>query len=147
SQGRCRRLRAEAVRRAGHGGAPAPVGRAVVSSPLLRRLIDSSSPATRQLASVTGMLLALLALVTVPNRGITNPFAAWGGVSLVLLATAAAVALPWAEWAVNSQVAVPLLTMLGFGMFRAGTGGSQSLFSALIILPVLWIAASPGRHW
>ena len=118
-----------------------------MTAPLLRRLIDSSSPGTRQLAAVTGMLLALVALVAVPNRGITEPFSAWGGVGLVLLATLAAVLLPWHEWSGNIQVAVPLLTMLGFGLFRAGTGGAQSLFGALIVLPVLWIAARPGRSW
>jgi PAS domain S-box-containing protein len=42
-------------------------------------------------------------------------------------------------------VVVPLLSVLAIGLLRAGTGGSGSLFGSMLILPVIWIAAEPGR--
>ena len=37
--------------------------------------------------------------------------------------------------------------LIGLGAFRAGTGGAESLFSSLIILPVVWLAAASGRRY
>jgi signal transduction histidine kinase len=42
-------------------------------------------------------------------------------------------------------IVVPLLSVLAIGLLRAGTGGSASLFGAMLVLPLIWIAAEPGR--
>ena len=39
---------------------------------------------------------------------------------------------------------IPVIDILGIGVLRAGTGGATSLFSSLVLLPVIWIAAAPG---
>lgn len=119
-----------------------------MTAPFLRGLVqDSTTPAMRQLPSVAGLLLALVALPIVPNRGLSDPVTAWSGVALVLVATAVAWWVPWSRLPPRFDVVVPLLTLLAFGLFRAGTGGAQSLFTALSILPLLWLAAEPGRRW
>jgi signal transduction histidine kinase len=45
------------------------------------------------------------------------------------------------------QLAVPLIGLLAIAFLRLGTGGATSLFSSLIILPVIWIASEDGRRW
>jgi signal transduction histidine kinase len=42
---------------------------------------------------------------------------------------------------------VPMIDIVGLGLFRAGTGGASSLFGSLVLLPVVWIAAAPGIRW
>jgi signal transduction histidine kinase len=44
-------------------------------------------------------------------------------------------------------IIIPVLDLIGLSAFRAGTGGGLSPFSSLIILPVIWIAAEPGRRY
>lgn len=55
---------------------------------------------------------------------------------------------PAEPWSVGDgwAVVVPVLSLAAIGLLRAGTGGSQSLFTALIVLPLIWIAAEPGRR-
>src|SRR5690606_29451181 len=44
-------------------------------------------------------------------------------------------------------LAVPVVSILALGLFRAGTGGAGSLFGILVLLPIGWIASLPGfRH-
>ncbi len=45
-------------------------------------------------------------------------------------------------WAV---LLIPIVDIAGLGLFRTGTGGPASLFSSLVLLPVVWLAAAP-RH-
>jgi len=40
---------------------------------------------------------------------------------------------------------IPLLDLVAVGMLRAGTGGASSVFSALLILPVISLGVEPGR--
>lgn len=106
------------------------------------------------------LLAALLggALVAVaPGAAVTDRGAVLTGVALLVAATAVAVvaaARPPAEtrrapdaWAAGDGwvVVVPLLSVLAVGLLRAGTGGAGSLFGAVLVLPVIWIAAEPSR--
>ncbi|MCI2959179.1 HAMP domain-containing histidine kinase [Agromyces atrinae] len=108
---------------------------------------DSNKPGIRQLASVLGILLSLLAILVVPSARISAPFYAWSGVALVLVLGVVAYLVPWDRIASTWVLVIPLGTMLGFGLFRTGTGGATSMFGALIILPVVWIAAEEGRRY
>lgn len=42
-------------------------------------------------------------------------------------------------------MAIPLIDILACGFLRAGTGGPSSVFTALLILPVLSLGVEPGR--
>ena len=99
----------------------------------------------RILPSFVGLLIALLLLVLLPNLQVTDEWEAWVGVGLVVVATVASVAVPWKRLPPSVIVVVPLVTMAGFGLFRVGTGGASSVFSVLIVLPLIWIASLEGR--
>ena len=99
----------------------------------------------RILPSFVGLLIALLLLVLLPNLQVTDEWEAWVGVGLVVAATVASVAVPWKRLPPSVIVVVPLVTMAGFGLFRVGTGGASSVFSVLIVLPLIWIASLEGR--
>ncbi|PPG33453.1 PAS domain-containing sensor histidine kinase [Pseudoclavibacter sp. RFBB5] len=108
--------------------------------------IDTTSPAIRQLASVFGLVLAFGAMVVVPGVVIMEPVAAWTGVVIVFALAGVAFVIPWPKIAPLWQLVLPVITMLALGLFRAGTGGAQSMFTSLILLPLIFIAAAPGRR-
>lgn len=70
------------------------------------------------------------------------------GIGLVLAATVHAAVLSARRvhhgWIV---LLVPLVDIVGLGLFRTGTGGAASLFSSLVLLPVVWLAAAPGIRY
>ncbi|MET0434291.1 MAG: ATP-binding protein [Cellulomonas sp.] len=105
------------------------------------------------LAVLLGGALAAAA----PGSAVTDPGAVLAGALVLAVATAVAVVAalhPSAAtrraadaWAAGDGwvVAVPLASVLAVGLLRAGTGGSGSLLGAVLVLPVIWIAAEPGR--
>src|SRR6185295_11168297 len=42
---------------------------------------------------------------------------------------------------------IPAIDLIGVGFFRAGTGGAASLFSALLLLSVVWLGSAEGRRY
>ncbi len=106
-----------------------------------RRLLKPTPPTS---ASPVAALVAWLN----PDLAFTQGLAALGGISLVLIATLHAAVLSalrvYDGWVV---LIIPMVDILGLGMFRAGTGGAGSLFSSLVLLPVVWLAAAPGIRY
>jgi signal transduction histidine kinase len=45
------------------------------------------------------------------------------------------------------SLVIPLIDFIALGAFRGGTGGIASIFSAVILLPVVWVAAEEGRRF
>lgn len=111
-----------------------------------RLVLDSPTPGFKQLPSAAGLALALLAIGVLPEAVVSQPLEGWLGIALVALATIAAFTLPWLRIPHGWTIVLPLVTMAGFGLFRVGTGGINSPFGALIILPVVWIASEEGRR-
>lgn len=107
--------------------------------------------------TLAAVLLGAALVAAAPGAAVTAPGAVLAGAVLLAAATALAVlaalrppaatrraADPWSAgdgWA----VAVPLLSMLAVGLLRAGTGDAGSLFGVVLVLPVIWVAAEPGR--
>ncbi|MDF2560337.1 MAG: hypothetical protein K0R99_1783 [Microbacterium sp.] len=112
------------------------------------RMFDNPSPLVKQLPSAAAIVIA--ALLSWGNADL--PFTELGvallGIGLVLAATLQAAVLSarhvYEGWVV---LLVPMIDIIGFGFFRAGTGGASSIFGSLVILPVVWIAAAPGIRW
>lgn len=109
--------------------------------------LDSPSPAVKQSATAIAVMLASILALIVPGVGFTNTTVAVTGISVVAAATA--LSLLFTHWTQFSRfvLIIPVIDLLGIGAFRAGTGGTASLFSAMIILPVVWLAAAEGRRW
>jgi len=110
-------------------------------------IIDRPSTPVKQSATLAGLGLALIAILLFPDLTVTGPVYFW--ISIVLLSAATALAIVWREDYRYSGIVmiVPAIDLLAFGFFRAGTGAAASLFSSLIILPVVWLAAGEGRRF
>ncbi|PPF77747.1 PAS domain-containing sensor histidine kinase [Pseudoclavibacter sp. Z016] len=117
-----------------------------VKSPFGQFTVDTTSPAIRQLASVLGLLIALGAILLVPGALITEPVPAWTGVVIVVALAGAAFLVPWDTAPPCTRLILPMASMLALGLFRVGTGGALSMFTSLVLLPLIFIATEPGRR-
>ena len=109
--------------------------------------VDHPSPGLKQLPTTLALAIALVLILLVPDIGISHGLWAAVGVGLVVFATILAALLTYAHGLEQWAVIVPVIDFIGLGAFRAGTGGSLSIFSAMIILPVVWVAAEKGRGY
>ena len=109
--------------------------------------VDHPSPGLKQLPLTVVFVISLLIVLVVPGVPITSLVLASIGIGLLVLATIFAGVLTTIPRFDNWAILIPLVDFVAIGMFRAGTGGILSLFSAMIILPVVWIAAEKGRRY
>ncbi|MDN4614847.1 ATP-binding protein [Leifsonia sp. F6_8S_P_1B] len=113
---------------------------------LSRLPIDTPSPLMKQIPTVLGFVVAL-ALTFVPGVvRVSLPPYILAAVIVVVVATIAAVVVPWNRLHPGWTVAVPVLSLLGIGLLRLGTGGSASPFVVLTLIPFVIIASEPGRR-
>lgn len=123
----------------GTAAAPAPVQRG------WQRYFDDPTPLIKQGPTAIAVGVAGLLVIAVPGIQATNPAAAIVGIALVGLVTALAAVLAARGvhdgWIV---LLIPAVDILAIGVLRVGTGGTASLFSSFVLLPVIWLAASPG---
>jgi signal transduction histidine kinase len=112
------------------------------------RLFDNPSPLLKQSPTTIAIIVAALVAWLNPDLAFEQGFAALAGIAIVLLATVHAVILSglrvYEGWVV---LIIPMIDILGLGLFRAGTGGASSIFGSLVLLPVVWIAAAPGIRY
>jgi len=112
------------------------------------RMFDNPSPLVKQAPSVAAVVVAGLLSWVNPDLPFTHLGSALLGIGIVLAATIQAAVLSsrhvYDGWVV---LLVPMIDIIGLGLFRAGTGGATSIFSSLVLLPVVWIAAAPGIRW
>jgi PAS domain S-box-containing protein len=113
---------------------------------LLRRLVvDEPSPLLKQLPTTVFFFVAVLVVLLFPPLRFTAPVLATASAVLIAATTVLAWLLSRRPEPAAWTLAVPLLDFVAIGAFRAATGGSTSIFTALILLPVVWVAAEPGR--
>ncbi|PQZ54103.1 MULTISPECIES: ATP-binding protein [unclassified Microbacterium] len=112
------------------------------------QVFDSPSPLLKQAPTVVATVIAAILTWWVPDLPMTHVVPAVAGIAVVLVATAFAAVLTARGvhdgWAV---LLIPIVDIVGLGLFRTGTGGATSLFSSLVLLPVVWLAAAPGIRW
>ncbi|MCU1405106.1 MAG: hypothetical protein JWQ43_1409 [Glaciihabitans sp.] len=116
------------------------------SSVLGRLSVDHPSVALKQLPTAVGFAIGIVLLLTVPGIEVSSETATAVGIALMVLATVLAGVCTRVERFDRLSVIVPIIDIVAIGAFRAGTGGSASIFAALLILPVVWIAAERGRR-
>ncbi|MFK0401910.1 ATP-binding protein [Microbacterium sp. NPDC090225] len=123
----------------GTAAAPAPPQRG------WQRYFDDPTPLIKQGPTAIAVGIAGLLVVVVPGIEATNPPAAMVGIALVALVTVLAAVLAARGvhdgWIV---LLIPAVDILAIGALRLGTGGTASLFSSFVLLPVIWLAAAPG---
>lgn len=109
--------------------------------------VDHPSPGLKQLPMATVFVVAILLVLLVPGIEITNlPLVTVGMALLVVATVLAAVFTVWPRLD-DSAIIIPLIDFVAVAAFRSGTGGVLSLFAAMTILPVVWIAAEKGRRY
>lgn len=112
------------------------------------RLFDNPSPLLKQAPTALAVLFSALVTWLNPDLPFTQGISALAGILVVAIATVHAAILSalrvYEGWAV---LVIPMVDILGLGLFRAGTGGASSIFGSLVLLPVVWIAAAPGIRY
>jgi signal transduction histidine kinase len=108
--------------------------------------VDHPTPALKQLPTAIAFAAAILLIIFVPGITVTNEVTAALGIGLIVVATVLAAMFTRMPQYERFVLAVPIVDLIAIGAFRAGTGGVLSLFSAILLLPVVWIAAERGRR-
>lgn len=112
-----------------------------------RRYFDDPTPLMKQAPTAIAVAIASVLMWTIPGIPVTDTAVAILGLATIAVVTALAAVLSVRGvnegWVV---MLIPMIDILGLGAIRAGTGGPASLFSSFVLLPVIWIAAAPGRR-
>lgn len=108
--------------------------------------LEEQSPLVKQSSVVLLFGIAVALSVLVPTIRITDAHAMIAAGLVMTAATVLAAAL--SRKRANQQLAlvVPAIDFVVVGILRFATGESASIFASLVILPTVWIAASPGRR-
>jgi PAS domain S-box-containing protein len=109
-----------------------------------RFAVDTNSVVERQLCMVSVYAIAQLVFL-LPSVNATKPWAVLLAAALMVGATAGAFALRGPDVPVRAAMVIPVVDLLAVGFLRSGTGGWTSVFSSLLILPVLSLGVEPGR--
>ncbi|MFJ8893265.1 sensor histidine kinase [Leifsonia sp. NPDC102414] len=107
--------------------------------------IDSPSPFVKQIPTIVGFLIAIGVMLLPLSPGPTNTLFFYLGVALAVVATVVSFAFPWRRLRAEWSILIPVLSLIAVGLFRLGTGGSNSPYGALLLLPFVWIATEEGR--
>jgi signal transduction histidine kinase len=109
--------------------------------------VDDPAVWMKQLPTAIGVAFAIAITFSISAVGPTDLVLALIGIGIVAAATALAVAIGPLLHGERYTLLVPVLSLFGIGLFRAGTGGIDSPYTSLIILPITWIASYPGRKY
>lgn len=111
---------------------------------LVRFSLDSPTPLMKQIPTIGAFILAL---ATVPfiSGVVTEPVRFAVGIVLIVVASLMAIFVRWESHNQRWTVLIPCISLIAAGALRVGTGGSNSPYAALILLPFVWIASEEGR--
>lgn len=97
-------------------------------------------------APTTFLFGVAIVMVALDPDSLTSFDAIVAGIIAVVFATVLAGVLAAIPTAAKFALLVPAVDILAIGFLRFGTGESLSIFSPLIILPIIWFAAEEGRR-
>jgi signal transduction histidine kinase len=109
--------------------------------------VDHPSPGLKQLPLAVAFAISIVLVLAVPDISVTSVLFTSIGIGLLVLATVLAAVFTILHRRDSWAIIVPLIDFVAIGTFRAGTGSILSLFGALVILPVVWVAAEKGRRY
>jgi sigma-B regulation protein RsbU (phosphoserine phosphatase) len=109
--------------------------------------LEDQSPLLKQVPVLLLFATALALSLTVPTITITSATALIAAAALMVAVTAYAAGLSRYHPTRQLVLIVPLLDFIAVGVLRYATGESTSIFASLAILPVVWVAAFPGRRY
>ena len=91
-----------------------------------------------RLAPFVGLTLATLFVVPFAYDGVTNEVAICFGLLAAIVSSAYLV--PWSRLPASWQAVPPLLLYVVAALVRDATGGASSVFTGIVLLPVVWFA-------
>lgn len=104
------------------------------------------APLVKQAVVAGFVTSAAVASTLSPWLPVSEPISMWTGVACALLALLVGAAIPRWPWLLRAELLLPAVDFIAIGLLRYGTGGTRSVFLAIVVLPVIWIAANPGRR-
>jgi len=113
---------------------------------VLPALRSSWAPLAKQSVVAALIVAAAVSSSLVPFLAVTDARWMWTGVAFALVGLLAAAVMTRWPAANRAELLIPALDFLAVGLLRFGTGDSRSVFLAIVVLPVIWIAAWPGRR-
>lgn len=103
-------------------------------------------PTVKQLPTVVFFVAIVVASAAFPHVFVRNVPAILISTVVLVVATIIALLMPRdGRWA-HLAFVIPLLDFVAIGFLRLGTGTEQGTFTALIVLPLVWLAAEYGRR-
>jgi sigma-B regulation protein RsbU (phosphoserine phosphatase) len=107
-----------------------------------------TTPLGKQIPLLLMVALAVLLTLTVPQLALTSVPGLVLAVGITLTSTLWAVVVTsrhpaWAAWG----NVVPAIDFVALGVLRWATGSSASIFTALLVLPLVWLAAQESRRY
>ncbi|MDM4763537.1 ATP-binding protein [Galbitalea sp. SE-J8] len=109
--------------------------------------LATTSPIVKQTPIVAFFAVAFGLTAFVPDLAPATWSIVWAGVLGIVLSTVLAVVCTVSASLSHLAILVPCIDFLALGIYRFGIGESASLFSAIIVLPVVWLASEEGRAY
>jgi sigma-B regulation protein RsbU (phosphoserine phosphatase) len=129
-----------------HDQTVAPVGFPDRAMPSPVRPGGRATPLTNQIVIAAVSVVAAVCSVLLPWLTVTNATSMWAGTGLALLGVAVTGLFMVRPGLARFELTVPALDFVAIGLLRFGTGDASSPFLAAVLLPLIWIAAQPGRR-
>lgn len=114
---------------------------------LITDALDRPTPFVKQSATTAALAFATATALLVPDVVVTNVPAFWTGLALAVVATVF-------SWMVTIDarldrviMVVPAIDVAAVAFFCAGVGGAGSIFTILLLLPIVWLASGNGRRF
>lgn len=114
---------------------------------MVRSARDRPSALVKQSATLLAVAAALVVLVTVPSSELTHAPSLWIALGLVGTATVLAVIMGRDRSFARYIMIIPAIDIVALGFFRAATGGNSTIFAAIIVVPLVWLASGRGRRF
>lgn len=113
---------------------------------VLAGLRTTWAPLAKQTLIAALIVGAAVASTLSPWLLVTDATWMWTGVSIAVVGLVLAAAA--ARWpaVMRLELIVPALDFFAVGLLRYGTGDSRSVFTTIVALPLVWVAANPGRR-
>ncbi|WP_413602881.1 PP2C family protein-serine/threonine phosphatase [Curtobacterium sp. Curtsp57] len=116
----------------------------------MNRLLErwSLTPLMKQAPLALLVAMATVLSLTIPQLTVSDEGGLFTAIALTIVATLWSAVIGVRGRSVPALVnIVPAIDFLALGMLRWSTGSSTSVFTALVVLPVVWLAAQEGRRF
>ncbi len=115
---------------------------------MLTRLdLGIRTPLAKQSAAAVMFGVAIFIVTTIPDLRVTVEPMFLASILIMASATVMAAALSTRESLYRFEVIVVVLDFVAIAIFRFSTGDSRSIFTSLLLLPLVWMASMPHRAY